>query len=104
MWPRSDKGACESIASYDSSEDGAWVGHNRHWLAFIAAENAPLSSQFNFGGIDAFPRQQDDGVIPLSAQYAEGADVVYYGQYYHIDFHQIKETAGFLAEQILISY
>jgi len=100
-WLRSDNGVCESVASYDSSEDGAWVGRNRHWLAFIAAENAPLSSQFNFGGIDAFPRQQDDGVIPLSAQYAEGADVVYYGQYYHVDFHQIKETAGFLAEQIL---
>jgi len=100
-WLRSDKGVCESIASYDSSEDGAWVGLKRHWLAFIAAENAPLSSQFNFGGVDAFPRQMDDGVIPLSAQYAEGADVVYYGQYYHSDFHQMSEPAGFMAEQIL---
>jgi pimeloyl-ACP methyl ester carboxylesterase len=100
-WLRSDNGVCESVASYDSSEDGAWVGRNRHWLAFIAAENAPLSSQYNFGGIDAFPRQMDDGVVPLSAQYAEGADVVYYGQYYHSDFHQMREPAGFLAEQIL---
>jgi len=100
-WLRSDRGVCESIASYDSSEDGAWVGNNRHWLAFIAAENAPLSTQFNFGGVDAFPRQMDDGVIPMSAQYAEGADVVYYGQYYHSDFHQMNEPAGFLAEKIL---
>lgn len=100
-WLRSDRGVCASVAYYDSSEDGAWVGRNKHWLAFVSAENAPLSSQFDFGGIDPFPRVMDDGVIPVSAQYADGADVIYYGQYYHNAFYESKEPARYIADQIL---
>jgi hypothetical protein len=100
-WLRSDRGVCESAAYYDSSEDGAWVGKNRHWLTLISAESAPLSTQFDFGGIDTYPRETDDAVVPISAQYADGADVIYYGQYYHSDFHTLREPAGLIAEGIL---
>jgi pimeloyl-ACP methyl ester carboxylesterase len=100
LW-QSDRGVCTSVATYDSSEDGKWVGQNRHWLAFISGENAPLSKQFDYGGIDAFPRDMDDGAIPISAQYSDGADVVYYGEHGHSDFGILPEVADFMAEEIL---
>ncbi len=98
---QSDRGVCTSAASYDSSEDGRWVGQNRHWLAFIAGENAPLSKQFDYGGIDAYPRDIDDGAIPISAQYSDGADVIYYGEHGHSDFGALPEVADFIAKEIL---
>jgi pimeloyl-ACP methyl ester carboxylesterase len=98
---QSDRGMCTSAASYDSSDDGKWVGQNRHWLALIAGENAPLSKQFDFGGVDAFPRDMDDGAIPISAQYSDGADVVYYGEYGHSDFGVLPKVADFIAKEIL---
>jgi pimeloyl-ACP methyl ester carboxylesterase len=100
-WLLSDQGICNSIAYYDSSQDGSWVGSNKHWLAFISAESAPYSVQFNPGGIDGWPRDMDDSAIPISAQYADGADVIYYGEYSHSDFTESDEVAGFMAEQIL---
>lgn len=100
LW-QSGRGMCTSAASYDSSEDGMWVGQNRHWLAFIAGENAPLSKQFDYGGVDPYPRDMDDGAIPISAQYSGGADVVYYGEYGHSDFGTLPEVADFMAEEIL---
>ena len=96
-----DHGVCDSVASYDSSEDGKWVGQNKHWLAFISGENAPLSTQFDYGGFDPFPRDMDDGALPMSAQYADGADVIYYGEHGHSDFTLIPELADSLAGQIL---
>lgn len=100
-WLLSDEGVCSSIAYYDSSQDGSWVGSNKHWLAFISAESAPYSVQFNIGGIDAWPRDMDDSAIPISAQYADGADVIYYGEHAHSDFAESDEVAGFMTEQIL---
>ncbi len=100
-WLLSDEGICNSIAYYDSSQDGGWVGSNKHWLAFISGESAPSSEQFNFGGIDAWPRDMDDSSIPISAQYSDGADVIYYGEYGHSDFTDSDELAGFITEQIL---
>jgi len=100
-WLLSDQGICNSIAYYDSSQDGSWVGSNKHWLAFIAAESAPYSVQFNLGGIDAWPRDMDDSAIPISAQYADGADVIYYGEHGHSDWASSEEVAEFMAEQIL---
>ena len=97
----SDHGAVNSIIYYDSSQDGKRVGETKHWLAFIAAESAPLSEQFHVGGIDPLPRDMDDGIIPISAQYSDGADVIYYGEHGHNDFASQDETAGFMAEQIL---
>lgn len=101
MVVRADRGVCKSVATYDSSVDGDWVARNRHWLALVSGEVAPLSSQFNYGGMDMYPRDMDDGALPVSAMYSEGADVVYYGEYGHSDFGNIKEVAGFIAEQIL---
>jgi pimeloyl-ACP methyl ester carboxylesterase len=98
---RPDRGLCASVGSYDSSADGKWVGQNRHWLAFIAGENAPLSPQFDYGGFDPYPRDMDDGALPVTAQYADGADVVYYGEYGHSDFSLIKEVADSMAGEIL---
>ncbi len=98
---RPDNGLCDSIGNYDSSEDGKWVSQNKHWLAFISGENAPLSSQFNYGGVDLYPRDMDDGAIPISAQYSDGADVVYYGEYGHSDMQTINEVADFIAAKIL---
>lgn len=98
---RPDRGVCASVGSYDSSEDGKWVGQNKHWLAFIAGENSPLSPQFDYGGFDPYPRDMDDGALPMSAQYADGADVIYYGEHGHSDFTVIPEVADSLASQIL---
>jgi pimeloyl-ACP methyl ester carboxylesterase len=96
-----DHGVCASVGSYDSSEDGKWVGEHKHWLAFIAGENAPLSSQFDYAGFDPYPRDMDDGALPMSAMYADGADVVYYGEHGHSDFSVDKRVADSLASQIL---
>lgn len=100
-WLLSRRGVCESLARYDSSREGDWVSFNKHWLAFISGEAAPLSEQFDFGGVDPLPRDMDDGVIPLSAQYSNGADVIYYGEYAHSDFSILDEVAGFMADRLL---
>lgn len=101
MVVRADRGVCKSVATYDSSADGDWVGRHRHWLAFISGENAPLSSQFNYGGMDMYPRDMDDGALPVSAMYGDGADVVYYGEYGHSDFGTSKGVAEFMAYRLL---
>jgi pimeloyl-ACP methyl ester carboxylesterase len=97
----SDRGVINSVVYYDSSDDGRWVAAVKHWLAFISAEAAPLSQQFNVGGVDALPRDMDDTIIPISAQYTDRADVIYYGEHGHSDFSTSDEVAGFMAEQIL---
>jgi pimeloyl-ACP methyl ester carboxylesterase len=97
----SDSGVTDSIIYYDSAEDGRWVAAAKHWLAFISGEGAPLSQQFNVGGVDAMPRNMDDNIIPISAQYTDRADVVYYGEHSHNDFANLDEVAGSMAEQIL---
>ena len=100
-WLVSDHGVVNSIFTYDSSQDGNWVGRNNHWLAFTSAEDAPLSPQFDVRGVDALPRNMDDTIIPISAQYTEGADVVYYGEHAHSEFGESEAVAGFMANQIL---
>lgn len=102
-WLILDEGVCNSAAYYDSSQDGRWVGRNKHWLAFISGEAAPLSEQFNIAGVDALPRNMDDSIIPISAQYSDGADVIYYGEYGHSAFSVLDEAADFMSEQILRS-
>jgi pimeloyl-ACP methyl ester carboxylesterase len=100
-WLLADQGICRSAVYYDSSQDGHWVSFQKHWLAFISGEAAPFSEQFNFGGVDAAPRDMDDSAIPISAQYSEDADAIYYGEYGHSDFAALDDVAGFIAEQIL---
>ena len=100
-WLGSTRGVCSSVAYYDSSEEAMWVGHSKHWLAFVASENTPLSQQFDYGGVDPYPRDMDDGALPLSAQYSDGADVVYYGEHGHSDFGVSKGVGNFMAKQIL---
>ena len=101
QWLILDRGVCNSATYYDSSQDGQWVGSNRHWLAFISAEAAPLSEQFNFAGVDALPRNMDDTIIPISAQHSDGADVIYYGEYDHSDFTEVDDVTDSIAGQIL---
>ena len=100
-WYLSDEGVCNSVTYYDSSLDGKWVSQNKHWLAFVSGESAPLTKQFDRAGVDAWPRDMDDGIVPLSAQYSDGADMVYYGEYGHSDFTVLEEVAEFMAGQIL---
>ena len=100
-WFGTDEGVCDSVACYDSSQDGSWVAQNKHWLAFVSGEGAPLSDQFNVSGVDAWPRDIDDLIVPLSAQYTGAADVVYYGEYGHSDFSVIDEAAAFISDNIL---
>jgi pimeloyl-ACP methyl ester carboxylesterase len=100
-WLLSGWGVSDSLVYYDSSQDGKLVAAAKHWLAFISGESAPLSQQFDVGGVDALPRDMDDSIIPLSAQYSDGADVIYYGEYSHNDFTSRDEVAAFMAEQIL---
>jgi pimeloyl-ACP methyl ester carboxylesterase len=97
----SSQGVLESLVNYDSSQDGQWVSINKHWLAFISSESSPLSSQFNVSGVDPLPRDMDDTIVPISCQYADGADVVYYGQYAHSDFSKLDEVSNYMADQIL---
>jgi len=96
-----DAGVCGSVGSYDSSDDGKWVGQNKHWLAFISGERAPLSGQFDYPGFDPYPRDMDDGALPMSAMYSDGADVVYYGEHGHSDFTMIPDVATPMATSIL---
>lgn len=97
----SSSGALESLVDYDSSQDGKLVSTNKRWLAFVSSESSPLSGQFDVRGIDALPRDIDDQIVPISAQYADGADVVYYGEYGHSAFAETEAVAGYLADQIL---
>ncbi|MBA7668283.1 hypothetical protein ES703_76393 [subsurface metagenome] len=77
------------------------MAENKHWLAFVSSEVAPSSAQFDFGGVDAWPRNMDDSTIPISAQYSDEADVVHYGEHGHGDFSESGVVAGFITEQIL---
>lgn len=101
QWLVLDEGVSDSLTFYDSSQDGQRVAKNKHWLAFISAESAPLSEQYNFAGVDALPRNMDDDIVPISAQYSDGADVIYYGEHSHTDYSKEDEVADFLAGQIL---
>lgn len=97
----SDDGVCASLATYDSSEDGAKISQTKHWLAFASAEPAPLSQLYDRTGVDVWPRNMDDGIVPLPAQFTEDADVIYYGVYAHSDIGKMEEPSKFLANQIL---
>ncbi len=97
----SDEGVCGSLMTYDSAADGKRIAESKHWLAFISAESAPLSPEFDRAGVDAWPRDMDDGIVPLSAQYAEGADVIYHGYHVHGAIGTSDETAEFIADQTL---
>jgi pimeloyl-ACP methyl ester carboxylesterase len=94
-------GVINSIAAYDSTQDGRWVGTNRHWLALVSAEPSPSSPDFDTSGVDPSPWNMDDMIVPISAQYADGADVVYYGEHAHGDFSESDDLAGTVAGQIL---
>jgi pimeloyl-ACP methyl ester carboxylesterase len=97
----SDEGVCDSVSHYDSSSDGEYVSKNKNWLAFISAEEAPLSRQFDRAGVDTWPRDMDDGTVPLSAQFSEDADIVYYGEWGHSDLAELDEPAEFIADRIV---
>ena len=96
-----DQGVCDSVAFYDSSADGLKVSQEKRWLAFISAEPSPLSPLYNQGGVDIWPRNLDDGVVPLMAQFSEGAEVVYYGEHQHSEVGAKDTTSLFLANNIL---
>jgi hypothetical protein len=98
----SDQGVGGSVAFYDSSADGLKISQEKHWLAFVSAEISPVSTAFDRSGVDIFPRNLDDGVVPLSAQFSEGADVIYYGQYQHSDASALEEISKNLANYILL--
>ncbi|MFC1949572.1 esterase/lipase family protein [Chloroflexota bacterium] len=97
----SDQGVCNSLAVYDSSEDGLIVSQTKDWLAFVSSEEAPLSRQYDRSGVDVWPRNRDDGIVPLPAQFSDGADVVYYGEYGHSDVALLDEPSRLVADQIL---
>ncbi len=97
----SDNGVATSLGSYDSSEDGREVGNDKRWLALISSEPAPLSPEFDFSGLDPYPQDMDDGLVPISAQYAPGADSVYYGEHGHSDFSDQPDVTGYVADKIL---
>jgi pimeloyl-ACP methyl ester carboxylesterase len=96
-----DNGVAGSLGSYDSSADGKLVGTGKHWLALVSAESAPLSPQFEFSGVDPYPRDMDDVLVPISAQYADGADAVYYGEWGHSAFSDNPSLTTNIAGRIL---
>ena len=97
----SDTGICNSLAYYDSYYDGITVSKNKHWLALVSAESAPLSPKFDRTGVDIWPRNMDDGVVPLSAQFSDGADIIYYGEHGHSDIAMFDDTSRSVADIIL---
>ncbi len=97
----SDEGVCSSVSYYDSSNDGAFVSIASHWLAFVSSEPIPMSKKFDRAGVDAWPRNLDDGTVPLPAQFSSAADVIYYGEYGHSDLATQDDVANFIANQIL---
>ena len=98
---REDNGVIDSVLHYDSSSDGKLVGAQKYWLAFVSGEGAPSSAQFDYGSIDPAPRDMDDEIIPISAQYSTGADAVYYGERMHSSVGTSEEVAKFIADTIL---
>jgi pimeloyl-ACP methyl ester carboxylesterase len=96
-----DRKVLSSLVNYDSTEDGKWVAAHKHWLAFVSAEASPVSSQFDVSGVDPLPRNMDDIIVPVDCQYAESADVVYYGQYEHGDFAKVQAVSDYISDQIL---
>ena len=96
-----DAGIAGSVGAYDSTEDGLKVGTQKHWLAFISAESAPLSPEADYSGVDPFPGDMDDGLVPLSAQYSDGADAVYYGFREHSSVRDNSDVTSIIADQIL---
>jgi pimeloyl-ACP methyl ester carboxylesterase len=97
----SDEGICASLAYYDSAQDGIKVSQTKHWLALVSSEKAPLSQQFDLAGVDVWPRNMDDGVVPLPAQFSKGADVIYYGEYGHSDVVTFHKPSWLVADNIL---
>jgi pimeloyl-ACP methyl ester carboxylesterase len=97
----SDEGVCASLAYYDSYQDGINVSQTKHWLALVSSEKAPLSQQFDRTGVDVWPRNMDDGVVPLPAQFSSGADVIYYGEYGHSDVSTFHKPSWIVADNIL---
>jgi hypothetical protein len=100
-WLTSDKGLCNSVTYYDSTDDGTAVTQVANWLALIAGENAPASPKFDFGGVDTYPGDMDDGIVPISAQYADSADVVYYGEHGHSEFATNPDTARTITGEVM---
>jgi pimeloyl-ACP methyl ester carboxylesterase len=96
-----DRGVLNSAVYYDSSADGKKVSATRHWLALVSGESAPSSNEYNMAGMDPFPWDMDDNIVPLSAQYADGAEVVYYGIRSHTEVGEEEDVADYLAQQIL---
>ncbi|MFC2038378.1 alpha/beta fold hydrolase [Chloroflexota bacterium] len=103
LWQTLDGGISYSVAFHDSSEEGARVAASMPWIAFISSEPAPLSHEYDVPGADPWPRNMDDGLVPLSAQYAEDANVIYYGNFGHSDFAKLEVPAEFIGERILRS-
>jgi hypothetical protein len=98
----SDQGLVTSVASYDSSADGLAVSKQHRWLALISASTAPTSTIFSYvSGIDPAPRDMDDGLVPFTAQYADGADVIYYGVHKHGEVTSLQDVADLVAGNIL---
>ena len=96
-----DRGVIKSLETYDASADGKWVAEHKHWLALCSSESSPMGSKFNTSGVDPLPWDMDDTIVPISAQYADGADVVYYGEHYHSEFGDDPALSSALADYIL---
>lgn len=77
------------IRDKDSSIDAKkWViDEKKDWMAFISGENYPSDPSYDLktmlGEVDPFPREMDDGIVPIDAQYTENAIIEYYGSYDH---------------------
>jgi hypothetical protein len=97
-----DEGICNSLAYYDSSPDGLKISSEKHWLAFVSAESTPMSTLYDNTGVDMWPRNMDDGIVPLSAQFADGADVIYYGEHQHSEAGAVEQISRDLANNILL--
>jgi pimeloyl-ACP methyl ester carboxylesterase len=71
------------VIFYDSTSEAEWVASEKSLLTFVSGEKIPNSPDFNEVFGDMFPRDCDDGIIPMSAQYISSSTMVYYGQHQH---------------------
>jgi pimeloyl-ACP methyl ester carboxylesterase len=90
----------------DCTDEANWVANNKRWLSIVSGERYPNDKKCNWGNVDLFPRDMDDGLVPLSAQYTDQADTVYYGVYRHDAlFENLSEGGGRdIITEIIVKY
>lgn len=86
------------VITLDSTSEANRIADEKNLLCFISSETA-TNDPDGFGGM--FPRDLDDGTIPLKAQYVDNATVMYYGEKAHEAVFRDEESTEIIAHTII---